>query len=320
RQDAQDVFTMSESIDALLEKFDFAKANPGMAGVPTGWPELDEMSGGWMPGDLNMLIARPETGKTFHLLQSVNAAIDAGYSALLCTMEMPVDQIMRRIAGMRCGIDPLYIKRGQLSSRAETIFRNTLEELRASPLLKIVAGGMKKSVGQLDPIVGEHNPDVVYIDGVYLMMSDRSQRLIKRAERMESVVSEIKEHTITRNRPYLCTSQFNRESGRGGRAGSLETIGYSDAVGTDSSLVLSLKEGVRLPGYQGTKVLEVLKGRDGESGAWLVRHEFSPPRFDIICRYNEEEHRDGSNERQQTAAQETATADFDWSPTPQARP
>lgn len=314
--ETQDVFTIREGSEILLQEYERAKSTHGLAGIPTGWQELDEMSGGWMPADLNMLIARPSIGKTFHLLHSMLAADAAGYSTILCTMEMPVDQIMRRMAGMLAGIDPIYIKRGRLSTAAERRFLRALEDIEDNTNMLIVSGGLKKSVGQLDPIVGEHNPDAVFIDGVYLMMSDRSQRLIKRAERMESVVSEIKEHTMTRGKPYFCTSQFNRESGKGGRSGTLETVGYSDAVGTDSSLVLSLKAGVRLHGWQDTRVLQVMKGRDGETGGWLVNHTFSPPNFDIICPYIEdqegEENGNNGNNSAQTQAQDT---DFEWRPT-----
>lgn len=315
--EVQDVFTLREGAVILLQEYERAKSTHGLAGIPTGWDELDEMSGGWMPADLNMLIARPSIGKTFHLLHSMLAADRAGYATMLCTMEMPVDQIMRRMAGMICGIDPLYIKKGRLSTANERRFYRAMEDLETNDNMRIVSGGLKKSVGQLDPVVGEHNPDAVYIDGVYLMLSDRSQRLIKRAERMESVVSEIKEHTMTRGKPYFCTSQFNRESGKGGKSGTLETVGYSDAVGTDSSLVLSLKSGMQLDGWRDTRILEVLKGRDGETGAWLVNHLFSPPDFNIICPYNTDQEGDGNDSDNQTSAAET---DFEWRPTTPSRP
>lgn len=317
-QSHQDTFSMAEAVQILQEKFVKAEATYGMAGIPTGHTELDEMTGGWQDGDLNIMVARPAVGKTFHLLQSVLAAVEAGYGVLLCSMEMPVDQITRRIAGMLAGIDPIYIKRGRLSTAARIKFQNTLTALEQNPLLNIVSGGMKKSVGQLDPVIAELNPDLVAIDGVYLMMSDRSQRLIKRAERMESVISEIKEHTLTGGKPYLATSQYNRGSGKGGKDGNLESIGYSDAVGTDSSIVLSLKMGVRLNGWRDTRILEVLKGRDGESGAWLVGHTFTPPNFEIICPYVERSEEDGDSTN--TAANTATEEDYDWTPSTTERP
>lgn len=318
----QDTFGMLDAVQILREKFNKAEATYGMAGIPTGHRELDEMTGGWQDGDLNIVVARPSVGKTFHLLKSVLSAVESGYSVLLCSMEMPVDQIMRRIAGMLAGIDPVYIKKGKLSSTVRARFFATLDALETNPLLHVVSGGMKKSVGQLDPTIAEVNPDLVAIDGIYLMMSDRSQRLIKRAERMESVVSEIKEHTLTGGKPYLCTSQYNRGSGKGGKDGNLESIGYSDAVGTDSSIVLSLKMGVRLNGWRDTRILEVLKGRDGESGGWLVGHTFSPPNFEIICPYTDRSDEDGASNSNSTGTTNAGEQQdgYDWTPPTTERP
>lgn len=316
----QDTFGMMDAVQILRDKFDLAVNTRGMAGIPTGHEPLDEMTGGWQDGDLNILVARPSVGKTFHLLKSVLSAMEAGYSVLLCSMEMPVDQIMRRIAGMLAGIDPVYIKKGRLSNSARAKFFATLEALEINPLLTVVSGGMKKSVGQLDPTIAEVNPDLVAIDGIYLMMSDRSQRLIKRSERMESVVSEIKEHTLTGGKPYLCTSQYNRGSGKGGKDGNLESIGYSDAVGTDSSIVLSLKMGVRLNGWRDTRILEVLKGRDGESGGWLVGHTFTPPNFEIICPYNDRSEENGGSNNAGATTQTNDQSGYDWTPPSTERP
>lgn len=47
------------------------------SGVPSGFPSLDKITGGWQPSDLIVVAARPSVGKTsFALTVARNAAMD----------------------------------------------------------------------------------------------------------------------------------------------------------------------------------------------------------------------------------------------------
>jgi replicative DNA helicase len=275
-----EVMSMEHIATQVFDEYRNAARNPGLTGIPTGWGFLDQMTSGWQPGDLNMLIARPMQGKTMLMLRGAIAAHDAGFSVLVVSMEMTLPHVGRRVLGLQAGVDPLFIKKGQLSNHAMDRVSGSAQLFRGGRF-NLVAGNLHKHMGNIDALIEEYAPDIVYIDGIYLMFPERAQNMIKRAEKMEVVVSEIKANTIVRNVPMLCTSQFNRSSGSGGQEGTLDSIGYSDAVATDSSVVLGVRPG-KPPYQKSRRMLSLLKGRDGETGDYEVNYSFAPMNFDQV--------------------------------------
>jgi replicative DNA helicase len=67
------------------------------AGVSTGIPEIDRDTGGFMPGTLEILGARPGMGKTVFACQAALTAARSGTGAILFSLEVPEDQINARI-------------------------------------------------------------------------------------------------------------------------------------------------------------------------------------------------------------------------------
>ena len=88
----KELVAVDEAIERVLEGYEAAHLNPGVSGVPTGWPRYDNTTGGYQPGDLISVVGRPETGKTYVMLRKVYGAWMAGYSDLGVTMEMSIVQ------------------------------------------------------------------------------------------------------------------------------------------------------------------------------------------------------------------------------------
>ena len=89
-------------MDSLLVKaFDeltyLSERNKTMAGVPTGFADVDALFNGFRGGDLVILAARPGVGKTsFALNLAVNAA-KAGTTVTFFSLEMSASQLAQRI-------------------------------------------------------------------------------------------------------------------------------------------------------------------------------------------------------------------------------
>jgi hypothetical protein len=79
--------------------------------------------------------------------------------------------------------------------------------------------------------------------------------------------------------------QFNRvasqKKDKGGKGGTIDDIGYSDAIGQISSIVLGLfqEDGVET---MNKKTIRVLKGRGGEVGEFDINWDFNKMNFDQI--------------------------------------
>lgn len=275
-----DVRNFTEAAADVLARYDFTHSRPGLSGVPTMWPRYDAITGGYQPGDVITYVARPEMGKTTTMLRHAVAAYRTGYSVLIVSMEMPIEQMMRRVLGLLTGIDPNLIKRGQLSTYARRRLGQYVQDIAGADRLRLYSGGMSKHVSDVDILVQEFQPDIIYVDGVYLM-SCENRNVRTKTERVSEVFDEVKQLALARNKPVAVTTQYNRVAGRKGKDGALENIAYSDAIATHSSIILSIQEG--LPGREReTRIAELIKGREGETGSFPYNYLFRPVNLDEI--------------------------------------
>ena len=85
----------------LHEYYDRIEAiqnSPGtIVGVPTGFTDLDEVTGGLQPSDLIILAARPGIGKTSLALGVAHNAALRGKHVGVFTLEMSREQLVPRL-------------------------------------------------------------------------------------------------------------------------------------------------------------------------------------------------------------------------------
>jgi replicative DNA helicase len=283
-----DIRTLSEAVHDVMDEYDYAHENPGISGVPTGWPRFDLKTGGYQPGDLVTWVARPSMGKTYNVLHQARMAWQLGYNVLVVTMEMTIEQITRRLAAMHAGINPDFVRKGTLSTYAYRRLQAHVGALVGAERFRMFSGGLRKRCSDVELLIQEYRPDIVFIDGVYLMQPD-SKRSMQKIEKVSEVFDDLKQMTLAHNLPVVVTTQFNRQAGKKGKDGSLENIAFTDAISTHSSLVVSLSEdpaSVRtLPSgdKQSTRRLATfLKGREGESGIHTLNYSFTPMDFSEV--------------------------------------
>lgn len=276
-----DLRTIREAGEEVLAIYDHAHANPGMSGVTTGFPSLDETTGGYQNGDLISWVARMSLGKTYLMIHQAKAARDAGHSVLFVTMEMTIAQIVRRLLAMETGIAPEFIRKGMLSHYAQRRLRHYVDTIARADRMHFYSGSFSKKTGDIDMLMTELTPDITYIDGGYLAISDSVQKNASRIDKVAGAFGDFKRMTITQNRPIVVSTQFSRAAGKKGKDGSLETISFSDAIGQNSSLVFGIKEG-KPPYEKSRRLVETMKGREGESAELEISFGFSPINFDEV--------------------------------------
>ena len=90
--------TAAAAFDPTFDRLTQAIQQRGLTGIPTGLTALDGLTGGWQPGDLVLLAARPAMGKTAALLHFARtAALDHGHHTAIFSLEMPTLQLMQRM-------------------------------------------------------------------------------------------------------------------------------------------------------------------------------------------------------------------------------
>lgn len=308
----QDLRNISEVGRAVIRGSIAQWGREGMPGITTGWPCLDNQLDGYQPGDLVTWVARPGMGKTYYLLHQAIAAWNAGSCVLFVSMEMTLEQLGRRLYGMVSGVNPRAIRRGRVSRYGTNRLNQTLEGFSENGhRFHMYAGNFRKNVEDIETLVQELHPDIIYIDGVYILRTATGYKA-GRFDIAAEVFDYLKQMTIVHDRPIICTTKFNRSAGKKGTDGSLESIGMTDAVGSNSSIVFALKEG-DAPNEDTQRIVEVMKGREGEEGTYMLNFSFSPMDFsEAIGGYTPEPAPEGQDDPEGAVAMVTEDDDVNF--------
>jgi len=271
-----------------------------LRGITTGYAELDQTMDGYNPGDLVVWVGRPGRAKSWFLLKQAHAGWMGGYRPLYISMEMGGLQNMRRLIGIHSGINPQFIKRGQIQSMALPVFNRAVDELLAQRPLHMVTANFSRTVDQIANFVDQYSPDIVYIDAGYLL-SPKKKRFGSgsRRETISDVIEELKELGANHGIPVVITVQFNRQAEHRRRAGeggnafnpishlSLAEIGETDVIGQTASHVFGIEYAPAPLPRDAYRAIGFLKGREGENGWWLtnfMQQQWSPVNLDIVPR------------------------------------
>ncbi len=113
------------TIDSLLtEAFDriddLHKYSGKLRGLPTGFPDLDNLLAGLQKSDLIILAARPSVGKTsFALDIARQAAIKSKEGVGIFSLEMSKEQLVDRMLCSQAGVSLWKMRTGNLSDKEE---------------------------------------------------------------------------------------------------------------------------------------------------------------------------------------------------------
>lgn len=266
---------INDAHQLVVDRLHRIRGSGGVSGVTTSWPMYDQITGGYQPSDLITLVARPSMGKTYLLLRQAQAAHEDGHNVLVVTTEMSAEQIARRDVALRLGIDPKMMQAGTLSTHMERRIRTVCQSMVGVDRYRVFGVGMKSKLDAVAALVEEFGPTIVYIDGVYLLQPTDAPRNASRTDRVAAVYDGLRALALDSNIPYVVTTQFNRSAGKAGKDGSLETIAFADTIGTHSSVVVAVRDGPT-ENPKDSRLLDFMKGREGESGQVAINFKFAP--------------------------------------------
>jgi replicative DNA helicase len=207
-----------------------------------------------------------------------------GYKVLQFVTEMPEKQMRDRyevvLYAMTHGaINYSHFKSGKLSTEQEKDYFDFLDSDLAemTPLELITA----TSPMQVEANIEKYNPDLVMIDGVYLMEDDEGSD--SDWLRIAHITRDLKKIAKRKKKPIFINSQLDKSTSKKTGA-ELENISYSQAIGQDSDNVMAL---FRTPlMYSDHEMcVKLLKTREGSTGKLTMTWDFSNMQFEEI--YNE---------------------------------
>jgi len=287
-QNANASVTMEQHAQTVLANIEAARTHVGLFGASLCWPTFDAATHGLGGGELGFIVGRPGTGKSWTLLSVAHANHLLGKSVLFVSMEMGLDQIVRRWLGLMTGVNPNDMRTGTTDWHETERLRAAAADLGNHAPIHLVSGDFSKDTDGIISIIDDVGPEVVCIDALYLLRSNGAEH-VKKWEALSDVVRDIKRMALSRNIPVISTVQFNRnQSGASSKAMSLDNIGGTDSIPQDASVVVGLRPAP--PPHSHSKIIaEMLKNREGDQPVIGIGRSFTPIRFDELPAEEEEE-------------------------------
>jgi len=253
-------------------------------GVRIGYPVVDDF-GGLVGGDVLSVVGRPAAGKSFLLLRAAHRTWKAqGKSPCFISMEMNNLISGQRLVAMDANI-PLNGLKLQKGNGITTAQMKKLEAAakaakKAPNPFHLLDGNLSTTVEDIYNFCRMMKPSCLFIDGAYMLKhhNPRLGRFERVAENCELLKQEIAGNLGI---PVVASWQFSRDAAKkmGGKKSSgsvgLEDIGYSDAIGQISSIVLGLLDEETVETMLRKRVT-IMKGRSGETGEFFINWRFAP--------------------------------------------
>ncbi len=228
--------------DAFEEITKLAEQKNHMAGVPTGFKDVDDLFHGFRGGDLIILAARPGVGKTsFALNLAVNAA-KRGTTVTFFSLEMSAGQLVQRIlcAEARVSLSKIrsgFISEGDWGAIADAM--NTLSKLDLyiddSPGLSILEA-RAKARRELRHAQGK---GLIVVDYLQLMQPPQTRRDGNRAVEVGEISRGLKVLAKEMDMPVLALSQLSRAvEMRGKKRPMLSDLRESGSIEQDADIVM----------------------------------------------------------------------------------
>jgi replicative DNA helicase len=267
--------------------------------VKSGFDDLDSITGGFQPGSLNIIAARPSVGKTALALNiSSNAAISENVPTLIFSLEMSSEQIASRLLSSiaRVNLKQLMDSR-KFDNSQWTALTHAASRLCNAPLF-IDDSSMLSTFdlrARCRRFMSRHanRKCLVVVDYLQLMSSDSRRSDNNRQQEVADISRMLKAVAREFEIPVIALSQLSRNVERRGtnqqpQRPVLSDLRDSGAIEQDADLVAFLyrKSYQDLDSSDDTAELSVQKHRNGPTGKveFVFYREFS--RFESSTRYS----------------------------------
>jgi replicative DNA helicase len=184
--------------------------------------------------------ARPKSLKTWLLLYSAVHVFKRGFRPLVISKEMPTEQIRRRIHAIFAAMDYHALRTGRLTPREEQRYFEDLEAFSENdPFILSGDDEDKGGVMSVSAKIREYDPDVVFIDGVYLMHDDRTNKRTSDWQGIAHITQDLKRMAKQLDIPVIGSTQANRSAEKS-KGESKSEVAYGDSFTQDADYLIRI--------------------------------------------------------------------------------
>lgn len=261
-------------ISTVLEEFTVSLAAGPSPTLATPFPTLNHfLNGGFGPGELIFLGARPGVGKTALGLEIARlAAKNRTGAVLVVSREMTNLALGRRLVSQDARIPASSIKRASLNSTESWSLKESVERLSPLPLFfSDDAVSLTEIIDLVTAMSLEAPLSLLVVD--YLQLIRAPREIKERRHQVEAVSQGLKTLALQHKIPVLCLSSLSRPSNDDkNKAPTLASLRESGELEHDADVILLLHRGY----HDAETTCHVAKNRDGRLGNvhLLFRSEF----------------------------------------------
>lgn len=276
---------MNKLLHKAIKQLETISKLDGTSGVPTGFVNLDRVTGGFQKSDLIVLAARPGMGKTaFVLSLARNAAIDYKKGVAIFSLEMSSLQLVNRLIASETEISAEKLKKGNLEPWEWEQLHARIGKLTSAPIYINDTPGLSvfELRAQCRRLKAEKNIDMVIIDYLQLMTTaadgkgNREQEISAISRAVKGIAKELEI-------PVIALSQLSRavETRGGEKRPLLSDLRESGAIEQDADMVMfiyrpeyySITADADGNSTQGLTELIIAKHRNGSTDDVKIRFQ-----------------------------------------------
>lgn len=239
-----DFRTGKQVVQVVLKELENLQQNRGLTGIPTNFERLDYMTNGFQKGDLIILAARPSMGKTaFALNLGLNAATIFDKTVAIFSLEMPSEQLVKRMLSSKGAVQGSKLKNGYLDNRDWNNLYDAAQELQQAKIFLDDSSTIRMSdiFSKCRKLKSEHGLDIVIID--YLQLISGGKKTESRQQEVSEISRNLKQLARELEVPVIALSQLSRKTEQ--RPGEdkrpiLSDLRESGSIEQDADLVMFL--------------------------------------------------------------------------------
>jgi replicative DNA helicase len=268
---------IKEILWPAMERIDQLQHSPdSVTGVPSGYPDLDDMTAGFQPSNLVVVAGRPSMGKTALALNfAQHAAIEIEIPVAVFSLEMSKEALVQRLLCAEGRVDSGRLRRGRLQDDEFARLATAAGHLNTAPIWiddtpALSALELRAKARRLK---AEVDLGMIIVDYLQLMAGPRNVE--NRQQEISQISRSLKAVAMELDIPVVALSQLSRApEQRTEHRPVLADLRESGAIEQDADLVLfvyreEVYQGPEDPqgnNIEGESELIVGKQRNGPTG------------------------------------------------------
>lgn len=290
-----------ETYRDLVENY---RSDSKMNGLPTGFNELNDRTGGFHGGELILIAGRPGMGKSsFAVNIAEHVSISEGKTVAIFNLEMPKVQIVNRILCSQAMVESTKMRTGELEPDDWISVCNVLNRVYTAPMYiddtsTITVSEIRAKCRRLKQTKGL---SMIVID--YLQLMQSGVRTDSRQQEIADISRSLKILAKELDVPIIALSQLSRASeSRSDKRPILSDLRESGAIEQDADMVMFLyRDEYYNPESEDRGLAEciIAKQRSGETGKFKLGWKGMYTKFVNVEYTVDDEEKSNNNDKEE---------------------